>query len=301
MRLEARFPPLCPARWLTLHLHLCVGFTVAVLVGGVADVLSWILPPHVSQSQGSIVNCVFPWQRSPEFGPGDDRRRGAWKKKQDITKEMAWKISQVTAEPWGEHLTAGLAHHGNGVSLHHRHVCGADRSHRRSRTSLHKELNLDLCYSFTVFSLADVNPRVFWMDRRPLRKDGHWCLLHHSEVWSQYYIWVRIHLYVFTCMTLALLASLVTSWRVEPWRFQVMLGRGLPVARHSTDTGSPILTRRGPDGVSRTLGATDWTATMKMQKKWRTWYLKHSFIPCLLDQLLMEIFLFPSKIITFPP
>lgn len=57
-------------------------------------------------------------------------------------------------------------------------------------------------------------------------------------------------------MTLASVASLVTSCRVEPWRFQVILGRGLPVARHSTDTGWPTLTRRGPDGVSRTLGAT---------------------------------------------
>lgn len=71
------------------------------------------------------------------------------------------------------------------------------------------------------------------------------------------YILIRIHLYVFTWMTLASFVSLVTSCRVEPWRFQVILGRGLPVARHSTDTGSPILTRRGPDGVSRALGATE--------------------------------------------
>lgn len=61
----------------------------------------------------------------------------------------------------------------------------------------------------------------------------------------------------FTCMVLTSFASLVTSCRVEPWRFQVIVGRGLPVARHSTDTGSPILTRRGPAGVTRTLGASD--------------------------------------------
>lgn len=97
---------------------------------------------------------------------------------------MGWKTSQVRAEPGGEHLTAGLAHHGDGVSLHHRHVCGADRSHRRSRPPLHKDLNFDLCYSFTVFCLADVNPRVFWMDHGPLRKDGHRCLLQPTEAWD---------------------------------------------------------------------------------------------------------------------
>lgn len=66
---------LCP---LTLHLHLRVRLAVAVLVGGVADVLSRILPAHAGQSQNPIVHRVFPRQRGPEFGPGDDGRRGAW-------------------------------------------------------------------------------------------------------------------------------------------------------------------------------------------------------------------------------
>lgn len=69
-----------------------------------------------------------------------------------------------------EHLTAGPAHHGDVVTLHHCHVCGADGSHRRSRPSLDKELKFDFCYAFTVVSLANVHPRVFWMDHRPLRK-----------------------------------------------------------------------------------------------------------------------------------
>ncbi len=74
----------------------------------------------------------------------------------------------------------------------------------------------------------------------------------------------------FTCMVLTSFSSLVSSWRVEPWRFQVSVGRGLPVARHPTDTGSPILTRRGPAGVSCTLGATGRkeTQTWAAHKSW---------------------------------
>lgn len=67
---------------LTLHLHLRVRLAVAVLVGGVADVLSRILPPDAGQSQDPIVHRVFPRQRGPEFGPGDDGRRGAWESKE---------------------------------------------------------------------------------------------------------------------------------------------------------------------------------------------------------------------------
>lgn len=53
------------------------------------------------------------------------------------------------------------------------------------------------------------------------------------------------------------LVSVVTSCRVEPCRFHISVGRGLPVAWHSTVTGSPILTCRGPSVVSRTLGASE--------------------------------------------
>jgi len=63
---------------LTLHLHLRVRFTVAVYVGGIADVLAWILAPHAGQCQNSTSRCVFPRQRCSQLGPGDGRRRGTW-------------------------------------------------------------------------------------------------------------------------------------------------------------------------------------------------------------------------------
>jgi len=63
--------------------------------------------------------------------------------------------------------------------------------------------------------------------------------------------------YYFTLIVLTSFISGVTSWRVEPWRFQVNVGRGLPVARHSTVKESPTLARRGPAGVSRTLGESE--------------------------------------------
>lgn len=166
-------PLLCPPSPLTLHLHLCVRLAVAVLVGGVADVLSRILPPHAGQSQNPIVHCVFPRQRGPEFGPGDDGRRGAWENKQtkeEKTEEATWKIPSSGSS--GDDLTAGLASHCDGVSLHHRHLCGADRSHRCSRAPLHKEFNFDLRYPFAVFCLTDINTSVFWMDHGPLGKEG---------------------------------------------------------------------------------------------------------------------------------
>lgn len=47
---------------LTLHLHLRVRLTVAMYVGCVTDVLSWILAPYAGQCQNSINHCVFPWQ-----------------------------------------------------------------------------------------------------------------------------------------------------------------------------------------------------------------------------------------------
>ena len=65
---------------LTLDLHLGVRLTVAVDVGGVADVLPRVLPPNLSQGQNATGNRVSPRQRRPEFGPGDDRRRIPWMK-----------------------------------------------------------------------------------------------------------------------------------------------------------------------------------------------------------------------------
>lgn len=161
-------------RPLTLHLHLRVRLAVAVLVGGVADVLSRILPPHAGQRQDPIVHRVFPRQRGPEFGPSDDGRRGAWENKQtkeEKTEEAAWK--RPSSGSSGDGLTAGPARHRDGVSLHHRHLCGADRSHRRSGAPLHEEFNFDLRHPFAVFRLADINTGVFWMDHGPLGKEGH--------------------------------------------------------------------------------------------------------------------------------
>lgn len=73
---------------LTLHLHLRVCLTVAMHVGCITDVLSWILAPHVVQCQNAIDDCVFPWQRCSELGPGDFRRRGAWRDEREREDEV---------------------------------------------------------------------------------------------------------------------------------------------------------------------------------------------------------------------
>lgn len=241
---------------LTLHLHLGVRLAVAVLVGGVADVLPRILPPHAVQGQNSAADRVLPWQRGPELGPGNDGRRGAW----DKTKTC------VTEETGGR---------GEGS----RDDCRA--AYRWPGTPWWRSdpppPSFLRCWPMppalrgppprTVPLWSPLSLRCFWPGRckRPSLPDGPRATEERGplmpvtpplELGKVYEICICIHLCAFTWMTLALFASLVTSCRVEPWRFQVILGRGLPVARHSTDTGSPILTRRGPAGVSCTLGAT---------------------------------------------
>lgn len=108
--------------------------------------------------------------------PGENKQT-----KEDKTKVTAWETPSFASS--GDDLTAGLARHCDGVSLHHRHLCGADRSHRCSRAALHKEFNFDLRYPFAVFCLADINARVFRMDHGPLGKEGHRFLLHPTQAW----------------------------------------------------------------------------------------------------------------------
>lgn len=75
-----------------------------------------------------------------------------------------------------KHLTTGLAHHCDGMSLHHCHFPGVHWRQWCSTTPFNRDFNFDLGHPLTVFSLADINSRVIWMDCRPLKKG--WQLFH---------------------------------------------------------------------------------------------------------------------------
>lgn len=85
----------CP---LTVHLHLRVRLTVAMYVGCVTDVLSWVLAPHAGQRQNTTNHCVFPWQRCSELGPRDDRRRGTWNEEEKA--RAKWKMRYESRTGW---------------------------------------------------------------------------------------------------------------------------------------------------------------------------------------------------------
>lgn len=72
----------------------------------------------------------------------------------------------------GKPHTSGLAHHCDRVSFHHRHLLGVHRRQRGSQPTLNEDLHFDLRHPLAVFALADINPRVIRMDRRPLRKEA---------------------------------------------------------------------------------------------------------------------------------
>lgn len=68
-------------------------------------------------------------------------------------------------------LTGGLARHDDRVSLHHRHLPGADRCQRRPEPTLHEDLHLDLRHALSVPPLADVDARVVRVDSGPLQRE----------------------------------------------------------------------------------------------------------------------------------
>lgn len=65
-------------------------------------------------------------------------------------------------------------------------------------TPFNRDLNFDLCHPLTVFSLADINSGVIWMDCRPLKRDrSYFTLIGILESKQQYCFLaaLMVHLY----------------------------------------------------------------------------------------------------------